>query len=411
MAALNRARTAGLLLLAATVFSPTVCSADPWYESYAGALKAISSRNWATAEAKLKAAIKDGPAPGRGVKTYGVRFTDYVPGFYLGVVYFNQQRYGEALEELLKVQTTSLVKKGDPEYQQMLDMVELASLRVAAGRKPNEGQKEAETLIRFARDLLAQDSLDEARKAYESAKQKDPANSGLSALGEAIAKKESERKTRADEEVKKRDAARRAELDGLVETGRQLLAGRRYRELRDAVARGRSTGLNDPRLDEFLASADFAEGLAELSGLVTRKEWDAAKQKAAVLASRNASDLELQRLRSLIEKQPATEATTKATAGSGLHELEGKALRAFYSGRYQAAADILSELAAGNGRSARVLFYLACSNSALGLLSGKDGETLVAKARQQFAEARKLDPAFTPAGRLVSPRIIAALQR
>lgn len=410
MAALNRARIAGVLLLAATVFSPTVRSADPWHESYAAALKAISSRNWATAEAKLKAAIKDGPAPGRGVKTYGVRFTDYVPGFYLGVVYFNQQRYPEALEELLKVQTTNLVKKGDTEYQQMLDMVELASMRVAAARKPNEGQKEAETLIRFARDLLAQDSLDQARNAYESAKQKDPSNSGLSALGDAIARKEAERKTRADEDVKKRDTARKAELDGLVDTGKQLLAGRRYKELRDAVARGRVAGLNDPRLDELMASADFAEGLAELSGLLTRKEWDAARRRAGALAARKADDPELRRLQALIEK-PAAVADAAASRTGGAHELEGTALRAFYSGKYQAAADILGELAAGNGRSARVLFYLACSNSALGLLSGKNGEPLVSKARQQLAEAKKLDPTFAAEGRLISPRIIAALRR
>lgn len=403
---MKRAWACALLQLAAITTMPVVRAADPWYESYAAALKAISSRNWANAERKLKAAIRDGPAPGRGVRTYGVRFVDFQPGFYLGMAYFNQQRYAEALAELKRVQAANLIVKGDAEYQQMVDMIELASIRVAG--KPSDAQKEAETLIRFARDLIGQDSLDEARRAYESAKEKDPNNVGLSGLGDAIAKKEVERKAKTEEDTRKREVARKADLDSVLETGRQLLAAKRYREVRDAIGRGRSAGLNDPRLDDLMTSADFGEGIMELSGLVLRGEWNAARQKATALAARNATDPELQRLRGLIENQPLPEALPRPLAGG--HELEGTALRAFYSGRYQTAAEILSELAAGKGRSARVLFYLACSNSALGLLSGKDGEALLRKARQQWADAKRLDPTFAPDDRLISPRIIAVLQ-
>lgn len=355
----------GSLLLTATL-GPTPGLADEtWYQAYDSALKAIAARQWVVAETKLKAAIRTGPRPGRNVRIYGVRFIDYLPGYYLGIACFNQQKYKEALEELQRVEASGLVSKRDPEFPQMTEMIEKASTQLAAKpsvappspvaaetTRPSESQKEAETLVRFARDLVDQGHVDEARKALEGARTKDPANPSLAALGEAIARQAAERKAKAEQDL----------------TGQQQRA----------------------------ASVEFAEALGELSTLAAKGSWGPARQKAADLSSRNSRDPELMRLKALIDKHFAEAEPV---------ELEKTALRAFYSGKYETAAETLEPLARGKGRTARTLFYLACSNAAMGFFKGKEGEALLARAREQFAEARRLDPRLVIDRSLISPRI------
>lgn len=407
-------RTSLVIALLAAVGPAPARADETWYQAYDSALKAVEARQWTVAEAKLRTAIRDGPRPGRNVRAYGLRFIDYLPGYYLGIACFHQQKYREALEELQRVEASSLVSKRDPEFQQMSDLIEKASEKLAAKPGPapssasetvaraSESQREAETLARYARDLLDQGQLEEARRALETARAKDAANPSLPGLADALARKEAERRTKAEQEAKLAEQQKgaeqqkRAELEKLLESGRQLLAAKRYREARDLFARAQASGAGDPRLGELAASVDLAEGLGELSALVAKGSWAAARQKALDLASRNRRDPELLRFQALIDKH---------LAEAGPAELERAGLRAFYSGKYETAAAIFDQLAAGPGRSARTLFRLACSNAALGFSKGQDGQDLLAKAREQFAAARRLDPRLAYDQTLISPRI------
>jgi hypothetical protein len=136
-------RAALALLVPASLAATAVFAAAPWYEAYDSALKAVAARQWAVAEVKLKAAMKDGPRPGRRVRTYGMQFVDYLPDYYLGLVYFNQQRQREALEQLRKVSASGLLSEGDAEYHSLASMIEKAEASLAPRSEPTRAPTEA----------------------------------------------------------------------------------------------------------------------------------------------------------------------------------------------------------------------------------------------------------------------------
>jgi tetratricopeptide (TPR) repeat protein len=121
-----------LLVALASLLAVSTWAAEPWYEVYAAGVKAIESGQWALAEAKLQEAIKDGPRPGRSVRTYGTRFITFIPGYYLGVASFRQGRHQEALDQLDRVQKAGLVRPEDPEHAPLVQMREQASAQLAA---------------------------------------------------------------------------------------------------------------------------------------------------------------------------------------------------------------------------------------------------------------------------------------
>ncbi len=179
---------------------------DRWYELYQDALKSIGSRKWSEAERRLKAAMASGPPSGRQVRSYGTRFLDYLPEYQLGRVYFAQQRYADALEQFAKVQTSALVNKGDPEFQPLTDMVELCRLRTPATAA--DGQKEAEALVRFARDLMGRGNLEEARRALDEAAVKDPGGKDVRSARDDLVRVETEKRMRAEQEARAAKEAR-----------------------------------------------------------------------------------------------------------------------------------------------------------------------------------------------------------
>jgi tetratricopeptide (TPR) repeat protein len=139
---MSRSRAASSLLLLSLAAS-ALLAAEPWYEAYQGALKAVAARQWGVAETKLKAAMKDGPRPGRRVRTYGMNYVDFLPDYYLGLVYFNQQRRREALEQFRKVSASGLLAESDAEHRSLVDM--MAKLEVALAPVPEPAKAPAET--------------------------------------------------------------------------------------------------------------------------------------------------------------------------------------------------------------------------------------------------------------------------
>jgi hypothetical protein len=131
------------LTLVFALAATALLAAEPWYEAYEGALKAIAARQWAVAETKLKAAMKDGPRPGRRVRTYGMQYVDYLPDYYLGLVYFNQQRQREALDQLRKASAGGLLSEGDAEYRTLVAMIAKAEAALAPAPEASKAPAEA----------------------------------------------------------------------------------------------------------------------------------------------------------------------------------------------------------------------------------------------------------------------------
>jgi hypothetical protein len=131
---MRRALVAGLAL-ALGVAAP-VHAAQPWYEAYGDGVKAVQARQWAQAESRLRAAIQDGPRPGRQIRAYGMRFVDYFPDYYLGIACFHQEKWREAADAFHRMEATGLFSAGDPELENMNALAQQANVRLAAAAAP-----------------------------------------------------------------------------------------------------------------------------------------------------------------------------------------------------------------------------------------------------------------------------------
>ncbi len=331
--------------LAALLALPSgVGAEDKWYEHYQGALKSISNRKWADAEKKLKAAMAIGPAPGRQVRMYGVRFIDYLPEYHLGLVYFNQQRYADALEQFAKVTAAGLVAKGDPEFATLTDMTELCRIRTA-GKQP-DGQKESEALVRFARELMGRGSLEDARRALDTAAAKNPGGADVAAAREELVRLETEKRMRAEQEASAREARQREERQ---KEAQQKEAQRSEAERREATTASRATPTPSP------------------SATAERSKVDPAAERAAFEAFYSGD-------------YPAAAGRFEALAGKNVRP-----------------------------QRERFLAYAACSRAGAALLKGESGRGDIERARKLYADAGAAAARVIAGDGLVSPRIVQAL--
>jgi len=62
---------------------------EPWYSSYDTGLELIESQEYAAARSALQEALISRPEEGLKVRTYGVRYVDYLPNLYLAVAAYH----------------------------------------------------------------------------------------------------------------------------------------------------------------------------------------------------------------------------------------------------------------------------------------------------------------------------------
>ena len=74
---MTRTRRVFLILLLAIVARPA--HADPWYEHYANAEKALEDQNWTEAVAQITQALERKGDSGARVRTYGMKIIGYFP--------------------------------------------------------------------------------------------------------------------------------------------------------------------------------------------------------------------------------------------------------------------------------------------------------------------------------------------
>ena len=181
---------------------PVYGMAAVWYDEYDAGLKAIAAKDWTSAEARLNKAIQLQPKQGRQVLAYGVRFVRYIPQYYLGVVHFHQGRYAEALQRLEKIQKAQLIAKGDPEFSEMIRMLQLATEQL----KPKAEEKKAPVTEEpkatpALEDPKAKERLQQAQQLEEEKRKREQLDNGerlkkkdltekLDALANAMNKKD-----------------------------------------------------------------------------------------------------------------------------------------------------------------------------------------------------------------------------
>ena len=83
---------AAIALIAGPVF------ADPWYEHYANAERALEQQDWTVAVEQINAALEKKGDSGARVRSYGMNVVAYFPYFRLGVAYYHLGQYDAALQ-------------------------------------------------------------------------------------------------------------------------------------------------------------------------------------------------------------------------------------------------------------------------------------------------------------------------
>lgn len=84
---------------------------DTWYNNYKRGKDAVEKKNWGKAVRYLRAALEDKNEPRLKAKTYGLRFEDYLPYYYLGTAYYGNGLYKEAQTALEHSADYGVVRK------------------------------------------------------------------------------------------------------------------------------------------------------------------------------------------------------------------------------------------------------------------------------------------------------------
>jgi hypothetical protein len=383
-----------------------------WYEAYDEGVKAIQEKNWSLAEQKFKDAIRQQPKPGKKIRAYGTRFITYIPDYYLGVAYLNQGRYQEAQVQLQKAQASGVISSGDPEFSQIPIMLQkidqqlkpaVVETKPPPGPSPEElkaqqSRQEIEALIQKAKAALSQGQLEDAKKAGLSIQEKDPSNKVATDLLSQIAQKEAELRAKAEEQQKKADEEKKAQqFAGLFQQANQAMQAKRFAQARSLGKQASDLGVDDAKVLSLIKSIDIAETTDALQTAVKNTDWAQAQSLYTKLSALDAKNATLLTVKPAIDQGLST---------LKVEEVEQRGLVAFYSGEYLQAAALLERVVAQKNDSARAYFYLGCSQAGLGLLKEKERPAYLQKAKQFFAQARKLDASLRVDRRYISPRIL-----
>lgn len=90
---------ARLLLLSQLIALPVVASGE-WHEDYLSGRRACDAGEYARCIERMRAAIEQRPESRLKARTTGKNRLDYTPYFYLGVAYYEQGNFENALEAL-----------------------------------------------------------------------------------------------------------------------------------------------------------------------------------------------------------------------------------------------------------------------------------------------------------------------
>jgi tetratricopeptide (TPR) repeat protein len=211
-----------LIVVSILLFSP-LAVADPWYEHYAKAEKALEDLNWTEAVDQLNQAIERKGDSGARVRTYGMKIISYFPYYKLGLAYYNLGQWDAAMQAFETEERIGAINRSDDDYVDLQRFRNLARQAKEAVEE-QENRRIAEIVagnLNRAAELEANGDLDEA----------------MAVVGQALAVSPDDRDAlaaidRLREKVAAEQASRELvdRVTQLTEQGRSSLAAARYEE-------------------------------------------------------------------------------------------------------------------------------------------------------------------------------------
>ncbi len=153
-----------LLAAAAIVLIAGAAAADPWYEHYANAQKALEQQDWTVAVQQLNAALEKKGDSGARARSYGMNVVEYFPYFRLGVAYYHLGQFDAALQAFETEARLGAIAESESAN------AELADFRIRAGEARTAQAADQERRIReIVSDSLAESARLESDGRTEAA--------------------------------------------------------------------------------------------------------------------------------------------------------------------------------------------------------------------------------------------------
>ena len=466
---------AAMASVATLVVSVAVAAAD-YRASYAEGIKAIDRKDWSAAIRSFRAAAQEKPGEvGERINIYGMRYSAYLPHYYLGLAYFKtgdceeavkawaeSERQGSVLRETAEYknlqnlreqcrgQGTRQVRASPspipraetpvPSVAQRLETPASSAVQRAEAPSPSAAQRaaaaqalhDAETelsrsenaaaavaRLRSERDVATLWQADPSFREKENKANQDLA-SARALLGEAKARSDAARLVAA------REAAIRSRQG--FETVHRLALERRDKLQREAMekqAREREAAAAQRVLREVDAKAvDARQLLAQVARrrsvppeiVKAKAELEGLLGEAQRVGPTTASS-ELERLRDRIGKSAAS--LQSALAGFEASAAEAvppaqllEGAAAYFQGDYDRAAKTLESAQFSDRRaSAQARLFHGAARYGVYVIGGEKDERVRQQAVQDVRECVRLDPKIVPSARAFSPRFIEFFKR
>jgi tetratricopeptide (TPR) repeat protein len=328
-----------LIVLVAVYVRPVL--ADPWYEHYAKAEKALEEENWTEAVVQINEALERKGDSGARVRTYGMKIIRYFPYLKLGMAYHHLGQLDAALQAFETELRLGAIQQSDDDYRELMRY-----RTMTREQKENRRAEEERRIQQIVRDNIERAANLEAEGRLDEA---------MSALGQALAvvpdhAEASTSMERLKGKVAKEQAARDLEVRvaRLVEQGRSHLATDEFGEASSVLQQAYSLQPSDDiqsllnqaqeglrsELDMQNRQSLIAQGLTdaerlEASGQI--KEALESLQAVVALDPSNQRALDIQTR--LLRTQAA--ADEERSRSESLRELLGEAEALFNSGRFE----------------------------------------------------------------------------
>jgi hypothetical protein len=152
---------------------------SPWYVSYETGLEYVESGDWVKAVENLQRAVAARPKPEQYARTYGMWFVSYLPHYYLGIAFFNQELWGLAEDHLRKAEEYGVIQKFPLEFARLREVQ--AALQGKTGQAAVAGSERMKDVLNMkivdAVGAFNAEEYETAEKQFRSVLMLDPYNS------------------------------------------------------------------------------------------------------------------------------------------------------------------------------------------------------------------------------------------
>jgi tetratricopeptide (TPR) repeat protein len=133
---------------------------ERWYKLYEKAIDDIEKGQYSTAVEYLMETIQNKPDSSSKTLTYGTNYIEYFPYYYIGLCYYRQQNYSEAVKWFEIEESYGQIRKSDL-YSNFIIMLNQSTANVKATTKPVTGGPTTTATITSTQSLTSSTAVTE----------------------------------------------------------------------------------------------------------------------------------------------------------------------------------------------------------------------------------------------------------